>query len=58
MRSVRQKLMQEIGRLQRDGELSLDEQHQVAARVQEETDKSVAELDALVDTKQKAGSLS
>ena len=35
VRNVRQKLMQEIGRLERDGELSSDEQHRLADSVQQ-----------------------
>ena len=51
MRQVRQKLMQEIGRLQRDGELSSDEQHWLADSVQQTTDLHCAQIDDIVTSK-------
>lgn len=49
IRTVRQKLMQELGRLERDSKVSSDEQHMLASSVQELTDKHVAELDELIE---------
>ena len=51
VRQVWQKLMQEIGRLQRDGELSSDEQHWLAASVQQATDLHCAQIDDIVTSK-------
>lgn len=44
--------MQEIGRLERDGELSSDEQHRLADHVQKVTDKYIAEIEDLLKSVQ------
>ncbi|KAK9842806.1 hypothetical protein WJX74_002609 [Apatococcus lobatus] len=49
VRNVRQKLMQELGRLERDSKVSSDEQHMLASSVQQLTDKHVAILDELIE---------
>lgn len=48
VRSIRQKLMQQLGRLERDGELSRDEQHRLASSIQAVTDRYIAEIDDLL----------
>ena len=52
VRSARKRLMQEIGRLERDGELSSDEQHRLANHVQTVTDKYIAEIEDLLKSVQ------
>ena len=52
VRNIRKKLMQELGRLQRDGDLSSDEQHRIADNVQSVTDKYMRETDALLKSVQ------
>lgn len=43
--------MQQIGRLERDGHLSSDEQHRIAASIQEETDRFCGEIDSILHGK-------
>ena len=43
--------MQDLARLQREAELSSDEQHHLAQSLQSEIDKAVAEVDTLAESK-------
>lgn len=52
VRGARKRLMQEIGRLERDGELSSDEQHRLAEHVQQVTDRYIGEIDDLLKSVQ------
>lgn len=54
VRNVRKKLMQEIGRLQRDGEVSSDEQHRMADGVQKITDKYIGEIESVLKSVQES----
>lgn len=48
-------MMQDVGRLERDGHLSSDEQHRIAASIQDETDRFCTVVDAILEAKQKRG---
>lgn len=51
IRRVRQKFMQDLGRLQREAELSSDEQHHLAQSLQSRIDSAIAEVDTLAESK-------
>ncbi len=53
VRNVRRHAMDELKHMERDGEMSEDDHHLYADEVQDLTDKTVARIDEVLDTKQK-----
>ena len=53
VRNVRRHAMDELKHMERDGEMSEDDHHLYADEVQDLTDKTVARIDEVLETKQK-----
>ena len=51
VRNTRRKLMQELGRLERDSKVSSDEQHWLEQDIQAMTDRYITEVDELLADK-------
>jgi ribosome recycling factor len=52
IRNVRRDGMEQLKRLEKDGELSQDQQHKTAALVQELTDKEIKQINEMLATKE------